>query len=86
MRLNKEDLINKIKYRSSYRGTKEMDIMLSKFVNQIINNLNYDELLLLDNLVNLDDEEIISIINSNIPNSDKDNKIIKLLKSFQYFK
>ncbi len=63
-----------------------MDIMLSKFVNQIINNLNYDELLLLDNLVNLDDEEIISIINSNIPNSDKDNKIIKLLKSFQYFK
>ena len=86
MRLNKEDLINKIKYRSSYRGTKEMDIMLSKFVNQIINNLNYDELLLLDNLVNLDDEEIISIINSNIPNNDKDNKIIKLLKSFQYFK
>ena len=26
MNLNKQNLINKIRYRSQYRGTKEMDI------------------------------------------------------------
>ena len=37
---NKQNLINKIIYRAQYRGTKEMDIFVSKFVNSIINNLD----------------------------------------------
>ena len=41
MSLNKEDLKNKIVYRSSYRGTKEMDIMVSSYVKKIINDLSY---------------------------------------------
>ena len=41
---NKEELKNKILYRASYRGTKEMDIMMTKFVKSIINNLNLTEL------------------------------------------
>ena len=33
---NKQNLINKIIYRSQYRGTKEMDIFVSSFVKSII--------------------------------------------------
>ena len=32
MNLNKQNLINKIIYRASYRGTKEMDILMIGFV------------------------------------------------------
>jgi len=35
----------KIIYRSTYRGTKEMDVLLSSFTKQIINDLNEDELI-----------------------------------------
>ena len=48
---NKEDIKNKIIYRAQYRGTKEMDILMSKFVKSIINNLNYEDLDNLDKLV-----------------------------------
>ncbi len=52
---NKEELKNKIIYRASYRGSKEMDILMTKFVKSIINNLNLTELNELNHLVNLDD-------------------------------
>ena len=55
---NKEDIKNKIIYRAQYRGTKEMDILMSKFVKSIINNLNYEDLDNLDKLVNLNDEKL----------------------------
>ncbi len=58
---NKQNLINKILYRAQYRGTKEMDIFVSKFVNSIINNLDYKELVSLDKLINLDDETLVSL-------------------------
>ena len=58
---NKEELKNKILYRASYRGTKEMDIMMTKFVNSIIHDLNIDDLKELDLLVNQDDETLISL-------------------------
>ena len=41
---NKEELKNKIIYRASYRGSKEMDMLMTKFVKSIINNLNLTEL------------------------------------------
>jgi len=47
---NKQNLINKILYRAQYRGTKEMDIFVSKFVNSIIDNLDHKELVSLDKL------------------------------------
>ena len=43
---NKQNLINKILYRAQYRGTKEMDIFVSKFVNSIIDNLDHKDLVL----------------------------------------
>ena len=56
MSSNKEDLKNKIIYRASYRGTKEMDILMIGFVNSLINNLNIEDLRDLDDFINMDDE------------------------------
>ena len=81
MNSNKQNLINKIKYRSHYRGTKEMDIFLSTFVDGIINDLNLNELEQLNNLVNLNDEEIISISKGSLK-IDIDEKILNLLINF----
>ena len=39
-----ETLKKKLLYRSSYRGTKEMDILLSSFVKFYINKLTTQEL------------------------------------------
>ena len=58
---NKQNLINKILYRAQYRGTKEMDIFVSKFVNTIIDNLDYKELVSLDRLINFDDETLVNL-------------------------
>ena len=61
MNSNKQNLINKIIYRSQYRGTKEMDIFVSGFVKSIIDSLSFDDLVDLDKLVNMNDEDIIKI-------------------------
>ena len=79
---NKEELKNKIIYRTSYRGSKEMDILMTNFVKSIINDLNLTELNELDFLVNLDDEILMNIKN-NILN-DKIS-LTNLIKSFQKF-
>jgi len=79
---NKEDLKNKIIYRASYRGSKEMDILMIGFVNSLINNLNLTELKELDLLVNLDDESLINI-KKNL--SDKKISLTNLIKKFQEF-
>ena len=49
MSLDIDELKKKIIYRSSYRGTKEMDILLSSFVKDVINHLDNNEL---ENLFN----------------------------------
>ena len=63
---NKEELKNKIIYRASYRGTKEMDILMISFVNSIIHELNLEQLNQLDNFVNMDDETLMSIKNDEL--------------------
>jgi len=78
---NKQNLINKIKYRSQYRGTKEMDLFINKFVNSIIQDLDLNQLVELNNLVNLDDEEFIKISEENIKKNE--NKVVFLLKEFK---
>ena len=79
---NKEELKNKIIYRASYRGSKEMDILMSNFVNSLIDDLNIEELKELDFLVNLDDESLADIKNNilreKIP-------LTNLIKKFQKF-
>ena len=82
MNLNKQNLINKIKYRSQYRGTKEMDIFVNSFVNKIISVLYLDELEQLSKLINLNDEEIVEISNGKIK-TEIDQNIINLLIDFK---
>jgi len=82
MNLNKQNLINKIKYRSQYRGTKEMDIFLNTFVNKIISDLHIDDLHHLNKLINLNDEEIVEISNGKV-NRKINQNIINLLINFK---
>tara|TARA_B100000035_G_scaffold288582_1_gene274319 strand:+ start:305 stop:559 length:255 start_codon:yes stop_codon:yes gene_type:complete len=81
MNSNKQNLINKIKYRSQYRGTKEMDLFVNKFVNSVIQNLDFSQLTELDELINLNDEELIKISNQEI--DENENKVLTLLKEFK---
>ena len=81
MNSNKQNLINKIIYRSQYRGTKEMDIFVSSFVKSIIDSLSFDDLVDLDELVNMNDEDIIKISKNEM--FFKNNKILKLLIDFK---
>jgi len=82
MNLNKQNLINKIKYRSQYRGTKEMEIFVNAFVNKIISDLHIDDLIQLNKLINLNDEDIVEISKGKI-NSEIDKNIINLLIDFK---
>tara|TARA_B100000123_G_scaffold189211_1_gene141176 strand:- start:47 stop:292 length:246 start_codon:yes stop_codon:yes gene_type:complete len=81
MNSNKQNLINKIIYRSQYRGTKEMDIFVSSFVKSIIDSLSIDDLKDLDLLVNMNDEDIFKISKNEM--SFKNKKILKLLIDFK---
>ena len=58
MIINIKDLKKKIIYRSSYRGSKEMDELLSAFVKKYINDLDESALLQLSDLMDLDDENL----------------------------
>ena len=78
---NKQNLINKIVYRSQYRGTKEMDIFVSGFVKSIIDSLSFDDLEDLDKLINMNDEDILKISKNEM--IFKNNKISKLLIDFK---
>ena len=81
MNSNKQNLINKIIYRSQYRGTKEMDIFVSSFVKSIIDSLSINDLKDLDILVNMNDEDILKIFKNEMTFENK--KILKLLIDFK---
>tara|TARA_B110000967_G_C18412866_1_gene330083 strand:- start:50 stop:304 length:255 start_codon:yes stop_codon:yes gene_type:complete len=79
-----EILKKKILYRSSYRGTKEMDILLSTFVKKYINKLELIDLLELDSFLNLSDEIIYDIFfNKKIDENLSEKKIANLLIEFK---
>ena len=84
MNFNIDELKKKIIYRSSYRGTKEMDILISSFVYKIINDLNDDELLMLEKFVNLDDQELLKL-NRNFSKNGNQN-LDKIFIEFYNFK
>ena len=84
MSRNKEEIKNKIIYRSSYRGTKEMDILMTNFVKNIIDNLSHDQLIHLDEFVNYDDEVLKSLKN-NESDVNINPKLNYILEKFQKF-
>ena len=79
-----ETLKKKIIYRANYRGTKEMDILLSKFVDKYINTFSKEELIDLFDFLNLEDEVIYNFYKTNkINKSFKKNKILEIFKKFK---
>ena len=74
----------KLIYRAGHRGTKEMDILLSSFVDKNINL--FDEQLLdeLDKFLNFEDEVILNYYQYDIikDNIDK-NEVSKMFKKFK---
>ena len=87
MSFNIEELKNKIIYRATYRGTKEMDTLISSFTKKIINDLDGDELISLSNLLDIDDENLYKLNQGLSTTVDiEENKVSKLLKEFKYKK
>ena len=79
-----ESLKKKIKYRSSYRGTKEMDLLLTSFVFSIIDSLYFEELERLDDFLNCNDEDISNFYLNKIPiMSFRNKKILDLFTGFK---
>ena len=74
----------KLIYRAGYRGTKEMDILLSSFVNKYINDFDENLLNELDKFLNFEDEVISNFYYYNIADFDiEKNKISVLFKNFK---
>ena len=74
----------KLIYRAGYRGTKEMDILLSSFVDKNINLFNEQLLDELDKFLNFEDEVILNYYQYDIirENIDK-NEVSKMFKEFK---
>ena len=73
----------KIIYRAEYRGTKEMDLVLGKFVKKYINTLSNNDLNDLYKLLDISDE----LLTKSILNKDKtiklpNNNVVNLLNAF----
>ena len=74
----------KLIYRAGYRGTKEMDILLSSFVNKYINIFDENLLLELEKFLNFEDEIILDYYNKGIIQKKIDrNKVTKIFKNFK---
>ncbi len=82
--MNKLEIFKKkLIYRSNYRGTKEMDILLSNFVKKYINEFDETQLKELDKFLDFEDEVILNYYYQGIVNDNIDkNKISKIFKNY----
>ena len=79
-----ENIKRKLLYRASYRGTKEMDILLSSFVKKYIEIFNEDQLKELEIFLKFEDQTILNFYNYNIPNENIEKiSISKIFKDFK---
>ena len=87
MVFNIDELKKKIIYRSTYRGTKEMDALISSFTKKVINDLNAEQLIDLSILLDIDDENLYKL-NQGLSTTVniKENKVNRLFKEFKYIK
>ena len=75
----------KLIYRASYRGTKEMDILLSSFVNKYIDSFDEKLLIELEKFLNFEDEVILNFYRKNIVRQKIDeNQISKIFKNYKF--
>jgi len=79
-----ESLKKKIIYRSNYRGTKELDLILSGFVKKYIHTFTETELEDLSKFLDNEDEVIYEFYqNTKNSNEIKKNKVTDLFKTFK---
>ena len=81
---NKEILKKKIIYRSTHRGTKEMDLLLGDFVKKYIQSFNIKELNDLDKILSADDEILYKwYMDKNLSINIAKTKVSLMLKNFK---
>ena len=74
----------KLLYRASYRGTREMDILLSSFVKRHINKFDSELLKELDAFLSFEDEIILNFYQKDIILKEIDkNKVSKIFKNYK---
>ncbi len=74
----------KLIYRAGYRGTKEMDILLSSFVNKYINTFDENLLVELEEFLNFEDEIILNYYQKDIIQKKIDeNRVSKIFKKYK---
>ena len=74
----------KLLYRASYRGTKEMDILLTSFVKKYLNTFNDEQLKELEKFLKFEDEIIYNFYNfDKVKNKIDKNKISEIFKNFK---
>ena len=56
--MNRDSLIKKLKYRSNYRGNKEMDIIFARFNDKHLDNLPLDQLYEFEKIINQQDADL----------------------------
>ena len=79
-----ENLKKKLLYRASYRGTKEMDILLTNFVKKNIHKFNDQQLKDLEAFLKFEDEVILNFYNFDVLQKDiEKNPISKIFKKFK---
>ena len=74
-----EILKKKLLYRASYRGTKEMDILLSNFVKKNMDNFDKTKLKALEIFLKYDDETILDYYNNGISNNGIEKNEISII-------
>ena len=83
--ITKEIFKKKILYRSMYRGTKEMDLLLGNFVKKYIDNFDNKDLVDLNNLLNYEDEDLYNWYFKNINNNSiTKTNVASLLKRYKF--
>ena len=75
----------KLLYRASYRGSKEMDILLGNFVEKNVDKFSSLQLRELEKFLRFEDETIFNFYNYDIvkDNIDK-NEISSIFKKFKF--
>tara|TARA_B100001063_G_scaffold238767_1_gene261363 strand:- start:42 stop:311 length:270 start_codon:yes stop_codon:yes gene_type:complete len=85
MDIDIDQLKKKIIYRSTYRGTREMDKLLSTFTNSHIDNLTNEDLMDLEKLLDIDDNNLYNYYNNlKTDIKFKNNRVNLLFKNFKY--
>jgi len=78
------NLIKKLQYRSSHRGTKEMDLLIGGFATENLKKMTLEELKEFEILLNFTDKELSSWLVDNKKNNDLENfSISNKIKEFK---